>query len=99
MKTNDPKITTWRLALVLALIFAGMASCKSAADRHYLHEAREGADFLLSKMSGIEGAGLYEGLSGVAFALEETYRASGDEQYRQGFLDCLGRIKAAAVEV
>jgi lantibiotic modifying enzyme len=50
-------------------------------------------------MPGVDGAGLYEGLSGVAFALKETYRASGDEKYRQGFLTCLGRIKAAAVEV
>ena len=64
----------------------------------YLRDAREGADFLLAKMPGVDGAGLYEGLSGVAFALEEAYRASGDEKYRQGFLVCLGRIKAAAVE-
>ena len=65
----------------------------------YLRDAREGADFLLAKMPGVDGAGLYEGFSGVAFALEETYRASGDEKYRQGFLAGLGRIKAAAVEV
>jgi len=64
----------------------------------YLRDVREGADFLLSRMAGVNGMGLYEGLSGIAFALEETYRASGDEKYRQGFLVCLGRIKAAAVE-
>jgi lantibiotic modifying enzyme len=64
----------------------------------YLRDARGGADFLLSKLGGVDGAGLYEGLSGMAFALEETYRASGDERYWRGFLDCLGRIKGAAVE-
>jgi lantibiotic modifying enzyme len=64
----------------------------------HLRDARGGADFLLSKTAGIEGAGLYEGLSGIGFALEETYRAAGDEKYRQGFMACLGRIKAAAVE-
>jgi lantibiotic modifying enzyme len=64
----------------------------------YLRDARGGADFLLSKLGGVEGAGLYEGVSGIAFALEETYRASGDERYRRGFLDCLDRIKGAAVE-
>lgn len=64
----------------------------------YLRAAREGADFLLSKMPGVEGAGLYEGLSGIAFTLEEIFRASGDDKYRQGFLACLGRIKAAAIE-
>ncbi len=64
----------------------------------YLRDAREGADFLLSKMSGVDGAGLYEGLSGAAFALEEAHRASGDDKYRKGFLACLDRIKSAAAE-
>ena len=70
----------------------------STGKEAYLRAAREGADFLLSRMAGVNGMGLYEGLSGIAFALEETYRASGDEKYRQGFLVCLGRIKTAAVE-
>ncbi len=64
----------------------------------YIRDAREGADFLLSRMAGVDGAGLYDGLSGIAFALEETYRATGNEKYRQGFSACLGRIKDAAVE-
>jgi len=64
----------------------------------YLRDARAGAGLLLSKMAGLEGAGLYEGLAGVAFALQETYKASGDERCRRGFVECLERIKAAAVE-
>lgn len=70
----------------------------STGREDHLRAAREGADFLLSRMSGVEGTGLYEGLAGIAFALEETYRASGDAKYLQGFKACLGRIKAAAVE-
>ena len=62
----------------------------------YLEEARAGADFLLSKATSVGGMGLYEGLPGVAFALEETSKASMDEKYRRGFLECLGRIAAAA---
>ena len=64
----------------------------------HIRDARAGADYLLTKMAGVEGAGLYEGLAGVGFALEETFRASGDRRYRQGFMDCLGRIKDGAVE-
>lgn len=64
----------------------------------YLNDARAGADFLLSSLAGVDGTGLYEGLSGIAFALEETFRASGDEKYRRAFVACLGRIKGAAVE-
>ena len=48
-----------------------------------------GADYLLAKMPGVKGPGLYEGLSGIAFALEETYKAAKEEKYRRGFLDCL----------
>jgi lantibiotic modifying enzyme len=70
----------------------------STGKEAYLRDARGGADLLLAKMKGVEGAGLYEGLSGIAFALEETFRASGDDKYRQGFMACLGRIKDAAVE-
>ena len=70
----------------------------SAGKEAYLRAAREGADFLLSRMAGVDGSGLYEGLSGIALALEETYRASGNEKYRQGFSVCLGRIKDAAAE-
>jgi lantibiotic modifying enzyme len=62
-----------------------------------LEAARGGADFLLSKMAEIEGAGLYAGLSGVGFVLEETFRATRDERYRKGFLDALGRIASSAV--
>lgn len=61
-----------------------------------LEAARRGADFLLAKMPGIEGTGLYAGLSGAGFVLEETYRAGRDERYRKGFLDALGRIAASA---
>jgi lantibiotic modifying enzyme len=69
-------------------------STKSPAD---LEAARAGADFLLAKMSGVEGPGLYAGLSGVGFALEETFRATRAEKYRRGFLDALHRIGATAV--
>ncbi|HSA96730.1 MAG TPA: lanthionine synthetase LanC family protein [Acidobacteriota bacterium] len=69
---------------------------RSAGDAAYLEEARGGADFLLSKMSGVESPGLYEGLSGLAFALEETFKATKDDRYRRGFLDALDRIRAGA---
>jgi len=64
----------------------------------HLRDARAGADYLLAKAAAVEGTGLYEGLAGVAFALQESYKASGDERYRRGFTDCLARIKASAVE-
>jgi lantibiotic modifying enzyme len=62
----------------------------------FLDEAESGAHYLLAKAGEVEGAGLYEGLAGIGFALEETFKASGDDKFRRGFLDILGRIAASA---
>jgi lantibiotic modifying enzyme len=68
----------------------------STGDGSYLSDARGGADLLLARMAGVPGAGLYEGLSGIAFALEETYKATRDERYRHGFLEALDRVRSGA---
>jgi len=65
----------------------------------YLDDARRGADHLMANMAGVKGSGLYEGLSGTAFALEETFKASKDERYWRGFLACLDRIGSGAAEI
>lgn len=68
----------------------------STGNPAYLDQARSGADFLLSRMGSVEGMGLYEGLAGVAFALEETFEATNDRRYRRGLLDCLDRMRSAS---
>jgi lantibiotic modifying enzyme len=69
---------------------------RSTGDASYLEDARGGADLLLAKMSGVQGTGLYDGLAGIGFALEETFKATNDGKYRRGFLDCLDRIASTA---
>ena len=64
----------------------------------FLDDARGGADFLLARMSQVQGPGLYEGLSGIAFALEETFKAAKDDKYRRGFMAALDGIRAGAKE-
>jgi lantibiotic modifying enzyme len=70
----------------------------STGKKEYLDAATSGADCLLAEKSPKLGPGLYTGLSGIAFALEETYKATNEPKYREGFLDCLREIRAAAVE-
>lgn len=79
----------------IALFF--LQAYYSTGRKIYLADARADADFLLWKLGGVEGMGLYEGLSGVAFALEETFKASKEEKYRRGFQRCLERIESTAV--
>ncbi len=59
-------------------------------------KARGGADELLARMDDETGAGLYEGLGGIAFTLEETFKATGEARYGQGFRKCLDIIRAKA---
>jgi len=68
----------------------------ATGDRSSLDRARGGADFLLAQAPSVASPGLYEGLSGIGFALEEAFKASKDEKYRRGFLDVLNRIAASA---
>ena len=94
---SDPKEATLDLySGVPGVVLFFLQAFHSTGDPAYVADARCGADYLLAKMPGVKGPGLYEGLSGIAFALEETYKASKDEKYRLAFLDCLERIRSAA---
>lgn len=94
---SDPKEATLDLySGVPGVILFFLQAFYSTGDPAYLADVRGGADYLLAKVPGVKGPGLYEGLSGIAFALEETYKAAKDEKYRRAFLDCLERIRSAA---
>ena len=51
-------------------------------DQEYLDAAVEGAAHLAVTASGVQGAGLYTGLAGIAFVLAETWRATGLDIHR-----------------
>jgi lantibiotic modifying enzyme len=94
---SDPKEATLDLySGVPGIVLFFLQAFHSTGDPAYLADALGGADYLLAKMPGVKGLGLYEGLSGIALALEETYKAAKDEKYRRAFLDCLARIRSAA---
>jgi lantibiotic modifying enzyme len=59
-------------------------------------KARGGADELLARLDEEKGTGLYEGLSGIAFALEEAFKATGEARYRQGFQKCIEFLRTKA---
>jgi lantibiotic modifying enzyme len=73
------------------------ADAESGPADDFRTKARAGADDLLTHVTDSElGAGLYEGAAGIAFVLEEAYRATQDDKYRQGFLTCLEYIAGKA---
>jgi len=97
---RDPKTINAGLyagtpGVVLFYLEAGVAARDAgeiALANGYLKNARAGGDDLMARIGEEKGTGLYEGLGGIAFALEEIYKATKDPEYRQGFLDCLEGI-------
>jgi lantibiotic modifying enzyme len=65
-------------------------------DKDYLKKACAGADWLSAGLPKEKTMGLYEGAAGIGFALEKTYKASGQEKYRRAFLRCLDLIHQSA---
>lgn len=61
-------------------------------EEDYLADAKAGADYLLATLDEEKGAGLYVGLSGIGYCLEETYRATKEKTYRQGVERCVDYI-------
>jgi lantibiotic modifying enzyme len=102
---RDPKTVNSSLYAgtpgVILFYLEADAAAKDFAPRYsytgaYAVQAKNGADELIARIADEPGTGLYEGLGGVGFALEETYKATHEAKYRKGFLDCLGAIAAKA---
>ena len=94
---NDPKTVNNSLyAGTPGIVLFFLEAYNSTADKDFLKDACAGSDYLLSTLAEEKGAGLYEGLSGIGFALAETYKASQVTKYKDGFLSCLEKIKASA---
>ena len=73
---------------------------RATGDRAWLDLATKGADQLAASLpeakASDEGAGLYSGLAGIAYTLEETDRARGESRYRAAIHKALGTIVASA---
>jgi hypothetical protein len=71
----------------------------ATGDKSWLEEAKLGANELIAKlpdMDNAQNAGLYTGLAGAAFVLEETHRASGEGKYRDAVKKAVAMIRAQA---
>ena len=76
---KDPKsVNTSLYAGTPGIVLFFLEACSATGNQAYLQDARGGADTLLAASPQEQGMGLYEGLSGVLFALEETFKATGD---------------------
>src|ERR1041385_4543689 len=73
-ETVETSLYTGTPGVILFFIEAYHAT----GDMAYLQDARAGADQLLAVMADEKESGLYVGLAGIGFALEETFKATRD---------------------
>lgn len=96
----NPKSVNWDLYNGFpGVILFHLELFHATNDRTWLEEAKLGANELIAqlpKMDEAKAAGLYEGLAGAVFVLEETHRASGEGRYRDGAKRALAMIHAQA---
>lgn len=69
----------------------------ASGDKSFLDDARAGADHLMATLSGEKGAGLYVGISGIAFALQETFKATHEKKYRAAVQKCISVLQENAI--
>ncbi len=70
----------------------------ATGDKRFLEDAKAGADSLLAGLPQEKDLGLYSGVAGISFALEEVYKASGQTAYREGFRRGVEMIRSRAVK-
>lgn len=70
----------------------------ATGDDSFLEDARAGADYLIAALEKEQGVGLYVGISGIGFVLEETHKATKDKKYRRGAERCVAYLEKSAVQ-
>jgi len=87
--THSPGVVLFLLALY-----------RATGDSAYLERARRGADHLMAQPfpDNGGGAGFYTGVSGLLFCFEETFRASGRAEYRDGSKRCVDWLHEMVTE-
>jgi lantibiotic modifying enzyme len=67
-------------------------------DESFLRDAKAGADSLLNSIDSTKETGLYTGLAGIGYTLQESFKATGDTRYREGASRCATLLRERAVK-
>lgn len=94
---KDPKsVNTSLYSGIPGPVLFFLEAYHDTGDKQFLDQARSGADSLLASIENEKSAGLYEGLAGIGFTLNETYKVTHDRKYRDGAVRCVQKIELEA---
>lgn len=71
---------------------------QTTGDKSYLTEAQQGADHLIASLDTEKRNGLYLGIAGIGFVLQETFKVTKSEKYRTGAQKCVQLLRERAQE-
>jgi len=94
LKTVSPNLYQGVSGIVLFFLEA----YQSTQDESFLKDARRGVDYLLKSIDGETQSGLYDGIAGMGFALQETFKATRHAAYGDGATRCVQLLKKRAKE-
>ncbi|MDH4198646.1 MAG: hypothetical protein OEW05_14620, partial [Candidatus Aminicenantes bacterium] len=77
------------------VLFLGELS-RVTGNKEYLGLARGGADYLAARVPEETAPGLYEGLSGLGFVLNEAFKATRETKYKEAFHAVLAKLREGA---
>ena len=92
----DPKSVNESLYSGTPGIVLFFLEASRSGDPDALKDAKAGADHLLAVLDKEKDSGLYTGVSGIAFALIEAFKITGDQKYREGAIRCINSIERQA---
>lgn len=95
---EDLPVNNWLYSGNSGIVIFFLEAYFTTGANKYLERAREGADHLIETLDTEKMPGFYTGISGIGFALQETYKATGDVLFLEGFKKCLWLLKETAVE-
>jgi lantibiotic modifying enzyme len=84
---------------VAGIVLYLLEAHNATKDESFLKDARAGADYLLNTLEDEKETGLYVGLSGIGFTLQETFKVTGEARYRDGAKRCVQLLRQRAKKV
>jgi lantibiotic modifying enzyme len=95
----DPKSVNESLYSGTSGIVLFFLEASRSGNSDFLTDAKAGADHLLTVLHNEKDAGLYTGISGIAFALIEAFKITGDPKYRAAAVRCISSLEQQAKSV
>jgi lantibiotic modifying enzyme len=94
--TDAKSVGTSLYAGTPGIILFFIEAYRTTGDKSFLDDARAGADQLMAALSNEKESGLYEGIAGIGFTLQETFKATGEVRYRAGAFRCAQVLRERA---